>query len=66
MITLYKSINDESKFDSNDDLQTDDGEMINKTNYSSLHQLFIGNLTWVNFFVVIVNNYYIVSLALIG
>jgi len=66
VITLYKSINDESKFDSNDDLQTDDGEMINKTNYSSLHQLFIGNLTWVNFFVVIVNNYYIVSLALIG
>lgn len=63
MITLNKSINDESKFGYNDDLQTDDGDMTNKTNYSSLHQLFIGNLTWVNFFIVIVNNYHIVVIG---
>jgi len=63
VITLDKSINEESKFGSNDDLQADHGDMTNKTNYSSLHQLFIGNLTWVNFFIVIVNNYYIVAIG---
>lgn len=63
MITLDKSINYKPKFGFNGDLQTDDGDMINKTNYSSLHQLFIGNLTWVIFFIVIVNNYYIVAIG---
>ncbi|XP_025203352.1 cleavage and polyadenylation specificity factor subunit CG7185-like [Melanaphis sacchari] len=44
--SLGKCTTDDSKFGSNDDSQADDSDVTNKTSYSNLYQLFIGNLTW--------------------